>query len=105
MVIINGLNPIKDVLQALNIGVSSFDDKDFSITIDNQQYSEFSLIIDTYNNLAKIMRDERMAIYQRELLLDTVIQSTPIALILTNNHDHIVYSNLAAKTLLNQKKT
>ncbi len=36
---------------------------------------------------------------------DTVIQSTPIALILTNNHDHIVYSNLAAKTLLNQKKT
>jgi two-component system nitrogen regulation sensor histidine kinase NtrY len=105
LVIINGLNPIKDVLQALNIGVSSFDDKDFSITIDNQQYSEFSLIIDTYNNLAKIMRDERMAIYQRELLLDTVIQSTPIALILTNNHDHIVYSNLAAKTLLNQKKT
>jgi two-component system nitrogen regulation sensor histidine kinase NtrY len=105
VVIISGLNPIKDVLQALNIGVSSFDDKDFSITIDNQQYSEFSLIIDTYNNLAKIMRDERMAIYQRELLLDTVIQSTPIALILTNNHDHIVYSNLAAKTLLNQKKT
>ena len=103
--IINGLNPIKAVLQALNIGVSSFNDKDFSITIDNQQYSEFSLIIDTYNNLAKIMRDERMAIYQRELLLDTVIQSTPVALVLTNNHDHIVYSNLAAKTLLNQKKT
>jgi nitrogen fixation/metabolism regulation signal transduction histidine kinase len=49
------------------------------------------------------MRDERMAIYQRELLLDTVIQSTPVALILTNNHGHIVYSNLAAKTLLNQK--
>jgi nitrogen fixation/metabolism regulation signal transduction histidine kinase len=62
------------------------------------------VIIDTYNNLAKIMRDERMAIYQRELLLDTVIQSTPVALNLTNNRDHIVYSNLAAKTLLNQKK-
>ncbi len=105
LAVIIGLNPIQDILQALDVGVSSFNDKDFSITIDNQQYSEFSLIIDTYNNLAKIMRDERMAIYQRELLLDTVIQSTPIALILTNNHDHIVYSNLAAKTLLNQKKT
>lgn len=102
--VISALNPIKDVLQALDIGVNSFNDKDFSITIDNQQYSEFSLIIDTYNNLAKIMRDERMAIYQRELLLDTVIQSTPVALILTDNHDHIVYSNLAAKTLLNQKR-
>jgi two-component system nitrogen regulation sensor histidine kinase NtrY len=105
LAIINALNPIRDILQALDIGVDSFNDKDFSITIDNQQYSEFSLIIDTYNNLAKVMRDERMAIYQRELLLDTVIQSTPVALILTNNHDHIVYSNLAAKTLLNQKKT
>ena len=105
LAVVSALNPIKDVLQALDIGVNSFKDKDFSITIDNQQYSEFSLIIDTYNNLAKIMRDERMAIYQRELLLDTVIQSTPVALILTNNHDNIVYSNLAAKTLLNQKKT
>lgn len=104
LAVISALNPIKDVLQALDIGVNSFNDKDFSITIDNQQYSEFGLIIDTYNNLAKIMRDERMAIYQRELLLDTVIQSTPVALILTNNHDHIVYSNLAAKTLLNRKK-
>jgi two-component system nitrogen regulation sensor histidine kinase NtrY len=105
LAVISALDPIKDVLQALDIGVNSFNDKDFSITIDNQQYSEFSLIIDTYNNLAKVMRDERMAIYQRELLLDTVIQSTPVALILTNNHGHIVYSNLAAKTLLNQKKT
>lgn len=100
----NSLSPIKNLLEALDIGINSFNDKDFSITIDNQQYSEFSVIIDTYNNLAKIMRDERMAIYQRELLLDTVIQSTPVALILTNNRDHIVYSNLAAKTLLNQKK-
>jgi nitrogen fixation/metabolism regulation signal transduction histidine kinase len=105
LAVISALNPIKEVLQALDIGVNSFNDKDFSITIDNQQYSEFSLIIDTYNNLAKVMRDERMAIYQRELLLDTVIQSTPVALILTNSHGHIVYSNLAAKTLLNQKKT
>lgn len=100
----NALSPIKNLLEALDIGINSFNDKDFSITIDNQQYSEFAVIIDTYNNLAKIMRDERMAIYQRELLLDTVIQSTPVALILTNNRDHIVYSNLAAKTLLNQKK-
>jgi nitrogen fixation/metabolism regulation signal transduction histidine kinase len=105
LAVINSLSPIKDLLEALDIGINSFNDKDFSITIDNQQYSEFSQIIDTYNSLAKIMRDERMAIYQRELLLDTVIQSTPVALILTNNTDHIVYSNLAAKTLLNQKKT
>ncbi|MBU3005480.1 sensor histidine kinase [Paraglaciecola arctica] len=104
-VVVNALKPISEVLHALDIGVNSFNDKDFSITIEKQQYTEFSSIINIYNDLAKIMRDERMAIYQRELLLDTVIQSTPVALILTDNHDHIVYSNHAAKTLLNQKKS
>jgi nitrogen fixation/metabolism regulation signal transduction histidine kinase len=101
---LSAIAPLKNLLQALDVGISSFNDKDFSITIDDQQYAEFRQIINTYNDLAKIMRDERMAIYQRELLLDTVIQSTPVALVLTNNQDHIVYSNLAAKTLLNQNR-
>ncbi len=43
-----------------------------------------------------------MDILQRELLLDTVIQSTPVALILTNSAGAIVYSNLSAKELLKQ---
>ena len=88
------LAPIKDLMLALEVGVSAFKDKDFSITIHNDEYQEFSLIINAYNDLSKILRDERMAIYQRELLLDTVIQSTPVALILTNNNGHIVYSNI-----------
>jgi len=96
------LSPIKSLILALEVGVNAFKDKDFSITIHDDKYKEFSLIIDAYNDLSKVLRDERMAIYQRELLLDTVIQSTPVALILTNNHGHIVYSNIAAKTLLNQ---
>jgi hypothetical protein len=41
LAVIIGLNPIQDILQALDVGVSSFNDKDFSITIDNQQYSEY----------------------------------------------------------------
>ena len=72
-------------------GVNAFKDKDFGVTIKNDEYREFSLIIDAYNELAKILRDERMAIYQRELLLDTVIQATPVALILTNDKSHIVW--------------
>ena len=98
------LAPIKELMLALEVGVNAFKDKDFSITIHNDDYQEFNLIINAYNDLSKILRDERMSIYQRELSLDTVIQSTPVALILTNANGHIVYSNIAAKTLLNQKK-
>lgn len=96
------LHPIRDVIVALEVGVNAFKDKDFGVTIQDEKYSEFSQIITAYNDLAKVLRDERMAIYQRELLLDTVIQATPVALILTNDNGHIVYSNVAAKTLLNQ---
>ena len=104
LIVKNTLDPIEQVITALDLGVSSFKDKDFSITLDKHKYAEFSLIISSYNELSSIMREERMSIYQRELLLDTVIQSTPVALILTNARGAIVYSNLAAKKLLNQKR-
>ena len=42
---------------------------------------------------------QRQDIYQRELLLDTVIQATPLALVLTNANGAVVYANLAARHL------
>jgi len=38
------------------------------------------------------------------LLLDRIVQSTPVAMVLTNDADQIVYSNTAARTLLNSKR-
>jgi len=35
------------------------------------------------------------------LLLDTMVQNTPIALVLVDGADHIVYANLTARALLN----
>jgi len=37
---------------------------------------------------------------QRELLLDTVVQNTPVALVLTDAGEHVVYANSAARQLL-----
>jgi PAS domain-containing protein len=42
---------------------------------------------------------ERQSLFQRELMLDTVIQATPLALVLTNNADAVVYSNSSARRL------
>jgi PAS domain-containing protein len=42
---------------------------------------------------------ERLDLYQRELLLDTVIQTTPLVMVLTNSVGRIVYSNIAARQL------
>jgi nitrogen fixation/metabolism regulation signal transduction histidine kinase len=46
-----------------------------------------------------LLRRERLDLYQRELLLDTVIQTTPLVMVLTNTSGRIVYSNVAARQL------
>jgi two-component system, NtrC family, nitrogen regulation sensor histidine kinase NtrY len=46
------------------------------------------------------LRAQRQDLYQRELLLDTVIQASPLALLLTNANGTILYGNLAARQLL-----
>jgi nitrogen fixation/metabolism regulation signal transduction histidine kinase len=53
-----------------------------------------------YNRLGSRLRSQRQDLYQRELLLDTVIQASPLALILTNATGSILYGNLAARQLL-----
>jgi nitrogen fixation/metabolism regulation signal transduction histidine kinase len=98
------LAPLKKALSAIENGVSAFNDSDFSLTIHNQHFKEIDQLVVIYNELATTLRNERMDIFQRELLLDTVIQSTPVALILTNKSGSIVYSNVSAKQLLKQNK-
>ncbi|WP_448547096.1 sensor histidine kinase [Thalassotalea fusca] len=97
--------PLTQTLQALDNGVSAFKDNDFSITLQKQPFRELHGLVNIYNELATVLRAERMDIFQRELLLDSVIQSTPVSLVLTNSKGVIVYSNLSAKSLFQSKKT
>ncbi len=98
------LSPLTDVLRAVDNGIDAFKDGDFSLTIHKNGYREIENIASLYNELAGILREERMNIYQRELLLDSVIQSTPVAMVLTNSKGYIVYSNAAAKQLLQMRQ-
>ena len=56
-------------------------------------------LVENYNGLGDRLRVERQSLYQRELMLDTVIQTTPLALVLTNDGDAVLYSNSAARQL------
>jgi len=98
------LAPLTKSLEAIENGISAFNDSDFSLTIHNQHFDEIKQLVTIYNELSTTLRNERMDIFQRELLLDTVIQSTPVALVLTNKNGSVVYSNIAAKQLLKQNK-
>lgn len=89
------------VLRAVCDGIVSLRDHDFSVSVAPTPDLELTALTVAYNSLGDLLRRERLDLYQRELLLDTVIQSTPLALVLTDDSTRVVYSNVAARQLLN----
>lgn len=88
------------VLQALRDGIVSLRDRDFSVSLAPIEDAELGGLIEAYNSLGDLLRRERLDLYQRELLLDTVIQATPLVMVLTDDGGRIVYGNVAARQLL-----
>lgn len=94
--------PLRRTLSAVADGISGMKDGDFSFSVfggRNGRDDELGELVRSYNGLGEILREERQGLLQRELLLDTVIQSTPLALVLTSDTGRILYSNLAARQL------
>jgi len=85
--------------RALNDGIMSLRDRDFSMSVTEGSADELGELAGIYNGLGERLRRERQSLYQRELMLDTVIQTTPLALVLTNEADAILYSNFTARRL------
>ena len=91
--------PWSRVLRAVGDGIESLRDHDFSVSVGNPHDDELGRLVSAYNSLGGLLRRERLDLYQRELLLDTVIQTTPLATVLTNAAGRIVYGNIAARQL------
>jgi nitrogen fixation/metabolism regulation signal transduction histidine kinase len=85
--------------RALNDGILSLKDRDFSVSVTRATSDEIGELVENYNSLGERLRVERQSLYQRELMLDTVIQATPLAMVLTNGADAVLYSNVAARQL------
>ena len=91
--------PWSRVVRAVSDGIVSMRDHDFSVSIRRISDDEIGDLVVAYNALGDLLRRERLDLHQRELLLDTVIQTTPLVMVLTNSAGRIVYSNIAARQL------
>ena len=94
--------PINRYLRVLRDGVAGFRDGDFSLSIVANRKDELGELASLYNRIGDVLRRERQELFQRELLLDTVIQSTPWALVLTNANGAVLYANTAARKLFHE---
>lgn len=93
--------PVAALIRALSGSVVAFRDGDFSFSIGARRGDEVGDLVDAHNELGRVLREERQHLFQRELMLDTVVQNTPTALVLVEDGGHVVYANLAARQLLN----
>lgn len=89
-------------LNALEVGLLNFKDNDFSVTIPVSGDRQLQALTTLFNESAETLRQERQYIYQRELLLDKVIQSSPNVMLLLDDEQRIIYANNAARHLFNQ---
>lgn len=91
--------PLKRRLQALADGAASLRENDFSTSIAADMDDELGQLIRIFNDVGQVLRNERHNVFQRELLLDTVLQSAPLALVLTDPNRRIIYANPRARHL------
>ncbi|HEY1589706.1 MAG TPA: ATP-binding protein [Rhodanobacter sp.] len=97
--------PVSRLLRALEGAVASYRDGDFSFSIGVNRRDELGELIRMHNALGQTLRDQRQHLVQRELLLDTVVQNTPVALVLTDAAGRVAYSNIASRHLFNEGRS
>ncbi|MCH1929749.1 ATP-binding protein [Shewanella sp. A25] len=90
-------------LNALEVGLLNFNDNDFSVSIPEVGEGQLKALAHLFNESAGKLRQERQYIYQRELLLDKVIQSSPNVMLLLNDQQKLMYANDAARHLFQIK--
>jgi nitrogen fixation/metabolism regulation signal transduction histidine kinase len=91
---------ITELHAVLGNALSAFRDGDFGLRLAVRGDQELAELKAMYNALADTVRDNREALHQKEVLLDTILQRTPVAVILLNAADRVVYSNAAARELI-----
>ncbi len=93
--------PVLSLFRALAGTALSYRDGDFSFGLRWRHRDELGDLVQAHNELGAVLREQRLQLVQRELLLDTMVQNTPVAMLLVGEGGHVVYGNLAARRLLN----
>ncbi|MDL5368048.1 HAMP domain-containing sensor histidine kinase [Xanthomonas sp. NCPPB 2654] len=96
--------PMRSLFRALAGTVSSYRDGEYNFGVHWRGDDELGEMVAAHRQLGEILREQRQGLAQRELMLDTMVQNTPVAMLLTSNGGdglrRVVFSNLAARKLL-----
>jgi nitrogen fixation/metabolism regulation signal transduction histidine kinase len=94
------IRPIRRLLRSLGAAVSSYRDGELSFSMPIDRSDEIGELLAAHNDLGRALRAQRSELVQRERLLDTVTENSPVALVLVDGHGRVAFANLAARHLL-----
>ncbi|MBY6223146.1 sensor histidine kinase [Ferrimonas balearica] len=94
--------PLRQGLAALEAGILNFADGDFSTTLPPRGSPETRALAEQYNAMAIKLRQERFTLHQRELILDKVLQNSPMLVLLTDARGRIVLANRETEQFFGQ---
>jgi nitrogen fixation/metabolism regulation signal transduction histidine kinase len=92
--------PMNSLFRALAGSVASYRDGDYGFGLSWEGRGELAELVASHNALGDALRDQRLGLVQRELLLDTMVQNTPVAMLLVDPSRRVVHANVAARKLL-----
>ena len=103
-VIRQALAPVNSLFRALSGAVNSYRDGEFNFGVHWNGNDELNDLVNSHEELGQVLRDQRQGLAQRELLLDSMVQHSPVAMLLLapggDGGMRVVFANLAARTLL-----
>lgn len=85
------------ILHLLEDGLLHMLDNNFAISLPSENAKNSAKILSLFNQVTDKLRVERQHIFQRELLLDKVVNESSVVTVLVNHKDIIVFANHAAK--------
>ena len=85
---------------ALADALESVREGDYSVRLDEARSGAFAPLAARFNALAAWLRDTRSDLYQKELLLEAVLESAPTAILVCDETSTVAIANAAARDLL-----
>ncbi|MBU2425476.1 MAG: ATP-binding protein [Gammaproteobacteria bacterium] len=90
---------LQQEIAALNLHAENLQDQAFNSRANRLHIRMLTPLADALVTMSGELSRQRATLYQRELLLDTVLQSSPSALVLTDQHNRVLLTNPAARQL------
>lgn len=88
------------IIQTIFNGLRNFQDGDFAISLAEKPFlarKAHHQLICLFNQVTDKLRAEKQSLYQRELLLDKVVNASDVVTVLVNHRDTIIFANRAAQ--------